>query len=86
MKDNTMTTIDPSELDTVTGGGLLGGARKLWNATRGVRESTANGVRHVASEFSAMPLDKKVTTVAALSGAVSAPAAAVGTLWNAFKN
>lgn len=85
-------TIDNAELETVTGGGLLGGARKLWNATRGARETVTRGVQDAgawvglrAEEFGKMPLKDQATTVAALSGAVSAPAAAAGALYNAFK-
>lgn len=46
MHDDPFSTIDDTQLGSITGGGLFGAIRKGWNATRGVRETVGSAANN----------------------------------------
>jgi hypothetical protein len=77
-----LAVIDPVALQHVTGGGWKGRVAK-WIGRKAGDVGAWVGLR--AEEFGRLPIDKKVSTIAAASGALSAPVAAGAAVYNAVK-
>jgi hypothetical protein len=77
-----LAVIDSADLQQVTGGGWKGTALK-WVARKAGDAKAWVGLR--AEEFGRLPMDKKASTIAAASGALSAPIAAGAAVYNAVK-
>lgn len=82
MNTNTFAQITIAELEHVTGGGWKGKAAK-W-----IKDKAGDAKAYVslrAEEFGKLPIDKKVSTIAAASGGIAAPVAAGAAWYNALK-
>lgn len=77
-----LAVIDSVDLQRVTGGGWKGKVFK-WAARKAGDAKAWVSLR--AEEFGKLPIDKKVSTIAAASGALSAPVAAGAAVYNAVK-